>query len=71
LTCLESIAQNAHRLEIISKERIMTELNKIILSDQPSRGFKLLMSTKLLHQFFPEMVMLAGVEKIKGKSWPA
>ena len=68
ITCLESIAKNAHRLEIISKERIMTELNKIIISDQPSRGFKLLMSTKLLNQFFPEMVMLAGVEKIKGKS---
>lgn len=68
ITCLESIAKNAHRLEIISKERIMTELNKIILSDQPSRGFKLLMSAKLLHQFFPEMVKLAGVEKIKGKS---
>lgn len=68
MTCLESIAKNAHRLEIISKERIMTEMNKIILCDQPSRGFKLLMSTKLLHQFFPEMVKLAGVEKIKGKS---
>jgi putative nucleotidyltransferase with HDIG domain len=68
ITCLESIAKNAHRLEIISKERIVTELNKIILSDEPSRGFKLLMSTKLLPQFFPEMIKLAGVEKIKGKS---
>ncbi len=68
MTCLESIAKNAHRLEIISKERIMTEMNKVILCDQPSRGFKLMMSTKLLHQFFPEMVKLAGVEKINGKS---
>lgn len=67
-TCLESIARNAHRLEIISKERIMTELNKIILSDKPSRGFRLLMSTKLLHEFFPEMVKLAGVDKINGKT---
>jgi poly(A) polymerase len=56
---LESILQNAHRLEIISKERIMDELNKIILSKIPSRGFGLLYSTKLLHQFFPEMVALA------------
>ena len=68
IDCLNSIANNAQRLNIISKERIMTELNKIILSDQPSRGFKLLMSTKLLHQFFPELVKLYGIEKIKGKS---
>ncbi len=65
---LESINRNAERLEIISKERIMDELNKIILSPTPSRGFKLLYSTKLLHQFFPEMVDLYGVEKRNGKS---
>lgn len=66
--CLQSILDNSHRLEIISQERIMTELNKIILCDQPSRGFKLLNSTKLLHQFFPEMIQLQGVETIDGKS---
>ena len=65
---LESIAKNAHRLEIISNERITDELNKIILSDTPSRGFKLLYSTKLLHEFFPEMVALYGVDTRKGKS---
>ena len=65
---LESIRENADRLDIISKERIMDELNKIILSPTPSRGFNLLFSTKLLHQFFPEMVALYGVETIKGKS---
>jgi len=65
---LESILQNADRLEIISKERIMDELNKIILSKVPSRGFGLLYSTKLLHQFFPEMVALQGVDTIDGKS---
>lgn len=65
---LESILQNAQRLEIISKERIMDELNKIILSKVPSRGFGLLYSTKLLHQFFPEMVALQGVDTIDGKS---
>lgn len=65
---LESIRENAERLDIISKERIMDELNKIILSPSPSRGFNLLFSTKLLHQFFPEMVALYGVETIKGKS---
>lgn len=66
--CLESILRNSERLSIISKERIMDELNKIILSDTPSRGFKLLFSTKLLHQFFPEMIALHGVETKNGKS---
>jgi len=59
---LEAILANASRLQIISQERIMDELNKIILSDCPSRGFELLLSTKLLHEFFPEMVALCGVE---------
>ncbi|OIQ34686.1 MAG: tRNA nucleotidyltransferase [Crocinitomix sp. MedPE-SWsnd] len=65
---LESIRKNAKRLDIISKERIITELNKIILSSKPSVGFKLLFDTKLLHQFFPEMVALHGVEVKNGKS---
>ena len=65
---LQSILKNADRLEIISMERIVDECNKIILSDEPSRGFKLLYSTKLLQQFFPEMVALHGVEIIDGKS---
>lgn len=64
---LEAIERNAHRLEIISGERIITELNKIILSENSSKGFKLLFNTKLLHQFFPEMVALEGVEIRKGK----
>ena len=63
---LSSIRRNARRLEIISAERIHTELNKIILSPKPSRGFKLLFKTKLLHQFFPEMAALQGVEWRKG-----
>lgn len=65
---LKSILENASRLEIISKERIMDELNKIILAKKPSRGFELLNSTKLLHQFFPEMIALHGVETREGKS---
>ncbi|MDB5228179.1 MAG: hypothetical protein JWN78_2372 [Bacteroidota bacterium] len=51
----------APRLKIISQERVIDELNKIILSKKPSVGFKLLFDTKLLHQFFPEMVRLQGV----------
>lgn len=65
---LESITKNADRLKIISKERIITEVNKIIMSDKPSVGFKILFDSKLLHEFFPEMVALYGVETRNGKS---
>jgi len=61
---LESIKKNAHRLDIISQERITDELNKIILSNNSTRGFKLLFSTGLLHRFFPEMVNLQGVDTV-------
>ena len=64
---LEALSNNAHRLSIVSKERIIDELNKIILSDRPSKGFKLLFNTKLLHEFFPEFVALHGVDVIDGK----
>lgn len=57
----QAIEPLADRLKIISQERITDELNKIILSKKPSIGFKLLFNTKLLHQFFPEMVKLQGV----------
>jgi len=65
---IESIKENSNRLSIISRERIIDELNKIILSKNPSKGFNLLFETKLLHQFFPEMVSLHGVETIMKKS---
>lgn len=63
---LEAIGRNAARLEIISAERIHVELNKILLSPRPSVGFKLLLKTRLLHEFFPEMVALKGVERRNG-----
>ncbi len=63
---LNAIKRNAERLDIISMERVHTELNKIILADKPSIGFKLLLKTKLLERFFPEMVALKGVEKRNG-----
>lgn len=68
LSSLKSILENSERLEIISQERIVDELNKIILAEKPSRGFELLNSTKLLHQFFPEMIALHGTETRDGKS---
>ena len=63
---LDAIKRNAERLDIISMERIHSELNKIILSNRPGIGFKILAKTKLLDRFFPEMVALKGVEKKNG-----
>ncbi len=64
----EAISNNKTRIEIVSKERISDELNKIILSPIPSVGFKLLFDSGLLHLIFPEMVKLYGVETVNGKS---
>jgi len=63
---IHSIKKNADRISIVSKERIADELNKIILSEQPSIGFKILFETGLLQQIFPQMVDLAGAEFIDG-----
>src|SRR4030095_4764418 len=57
----------AERIRIVSKERITDELNKIILTEKPSVGFKLLFDSGLLHLIFPQMVDLAGAEYIEGK----
>ena len=65
---LTAITKNKERLSIVSRERISDELNKIILSPVPSKGFKLLFDTGLLHTFFPEMVKLHGVDTINGLS---
>ena len=62
----DAIKRNAHRLEIISAERIHTELNKILLCDRPSVGFNLLRDTGLLQEFFPEFVALSGAEEKYG-----
>jgi poly(A) polymerase len=63
-----AISKNVARLEIVSSERIVDELNKIIACLKPSYGFQLLFHTGLLHKFFPEMVDLQGVETINGKA---
>ena len=62
----QAIGKMDSRLEIISKERIIDELNKIVMCDQPSSGFILLNETGLLAQFFPELCDLQGVEEIHG-----
>lgn len=63
----KALSRNAERLKIVSQERITDELNKIVMSPKPSIGFKVLFSTGLLHQFFPEMVALQGAEYKEGK----
>lgn len=62
----EAIKRNAERIRIVSKERIVTELNKIICSPRPSIGFELLDLTGLLPLIFPEMAKLKGVERRNG-----
>ena len=64
---LEAITQNASRIEIISKERIVDELNKILATAKPSIGFTLLEKTGLLHYILPELIALKGVEEIEGQ----
>lgn len=63
----EAIKRNAERLQIVSVERTMVEFNKIMLASVPSVGLKLLFDSKLLHQFFPEMVKLHGVKERNGQ----
>jgi poly(A) polymerase len=64
----EAITEMAARIEIVSAERVIVELNKIILCDKPSYGFKLLFYSGLLKIIFPEMVALQGVQSIDDKS---
>jgi poly(A) polymerase len=60
----EAIIKNTDRLKIVSMERIISELNKIIMTPKPSYGFKLLFHSGLLKEFFPEMVALHGVDSV-------
>ncbi len=64
---LKAINKNRERIKIVSKERIIDELNKIILAPIPSIGFKHLFNTGLLEIIFPEMTLLHGVEFIGNK----
>lgn len=64
---LEAIKKNKERIQIVSKERITDELNKIILSPIPSVGFNYLFDTGLLKIIFPQMTELFGVDIIDGK----
>jgi len=64
---LDSISKNKDRINIISKERIIDEINKILLSEKPSKGFALLHKTGLLELILPQLTALEGIEEIEGQ----
>ncbi|WP_438424621.1 CCA tRNA nucleotidyltransferase [Aquimarina macrocephali] len=66
-TSLKAIAKNKDRIKIITKERIVDELHKIILSNKPSTGFKLLEQTGLLDYILPELIALKGIDEVEGQ----
>lgn len=65
---LNAITKNKDRIEIITKERIVVELNKILESTKPSVGFKLLEKTGLLNFILPELTALKGIDEKEGQS---
>lgn len=64
----DALERNKQRIEIISKERIIDELNKIMLSKRPSKGFKLLEKCGLLEIIFPELANMKGVDVVEGRA---
>lgn len=64
---LKAISDNTDRIKIITKERIVVELHKILESDTPSIGFKLLEKTGLLDFILPELTALKGIDEIEGQ----
>ncbi|WP_167597379.1 CCA tRNA nucleotidyltransferase [Leeuwenhoekiella sp. ZYFB001] len=64
---LEAISANKDRIKIITKERIVDELHKIMLSKTPSKGFLLLEKTELLPYILPELTALKGIEEKEGQ----
>ncbi len=64
---LEAIKRNSYRIEIVSKERIVDEIHKILASPVPSIGFSLLHKTGLLEPIFPELIALEGIEEVEGQ----
>lgn len=64
----ESIIENSHRVQILSPERISDEINKILMCDNPSIGFKNLEKMNLLRYILPELIDLKGVEEVEGQT---
>lgn len=64
----DSILKNSKRIEIVSKERVMDEFQKIMMTDKPSVGLKLLDDAGLMKFILPELVALKGIEEIEGQT---
>lgn len=64
----DAIKKEAERMKIVSKERVMVEFNKIMLSEKPSVGLKLMEQAGLLDLLIPELTALKGIEEIEGQS---
>lgn len=67
LKSLQAITENKNRIKIVSKERIVDELHKILMSKKPSFGFTLLHDTGLLPLILPELTALKGIEEVEGQ----
>lgn len=65
---LNAISQEAERIKIVSLERIMVEFNKIMLSEKPSVGLRLMEETGLMKLIIPELIELKGVEEVEGQT---
>ncbi|WP_294304635.1 HD domain-containing protein [uncultured Chryseobacterium sp.] len=65
---LKAIQQEADRIKIVSRERIMVEFNKIMLSEKPSIGLKLMEQTGLMKLIIPELIDLKGIEEVEGQT---
>lgn len=63
----DSIAKNHKRIDILSKERIVEELHKILACPKPSTGFLLLEKTELLKRILPELIALKGIDEVEGQ----
>jgi poly(A) polymerase len=64
---LDAISKNSERIKIITNERIVVELNKILESSLPSVGFLHLEQTGLLHYILPELTALKGIDEVEGQ----
>lgn len=64
----ESIQRNAERIEIVSKERVVDEFQKIMMTPKPSIGLKLLDDAGLMKFILPELVALKGIEEVEGQT---
>ena len=64
---LKAIKENLNRISIINSERIVDELNKILMTQTPSLGYLLLEQTGLLKKIIPELINLKGIEEIEGQ----